>query len=143
MTLQETISEQMKQALKAGARDRLRVLRLLKTELQVAQSSGRDYDEVAVVRAYANSLRKTAEEYERRGRPELAEGVHADLKVVDEFLPGQMSAEDLEGLIAALIERNGYGPGDVGKLMRTLMAEHGAEVDGRLAQQTARRLLGG
>lgn len=142
MTLQETISEQMKLALKAGSKDRLRVLRLLKSELQVAERSGKDFDEVEVLRSYANSLRKSAEEYERHGRPDVAAGLHADLKVIEEFLPRQISAEALEELIAGLIKREGYGPGDVGKLMRTLMAEHGGQVDGRLAQQTARRLLG-
>lgn len=143
MTLQETISEQMKLALKAGSKDRLRVLRLLKTELQVAERSGKDFDEVDVLRSYSNSLRKTAEEYERHGRPDVADGVHQDLKIIEEFLPRQVSADALEELIAGLIRRNGYGPGDIGKLMRTLMAEHGGQIDGRLAQQIARRLLGG
>jgi len=143
MTIQQTISEQMREALRSGARERLRVLRLMKTELQVAERSGQEFDEVAVLRSYANSLRKTADEYERRGRQELAEGIRKDLQTIEEFLPGQMSAEDLEATIAALIEREGYGPGDVGKLMRSLMAEHAGQVDGRLAQQVARRLLGG
>lgn len=143
MTIQQTISEQMREALRSGARERLRVLRLMKTELQVAERSGQEFDEVAVLRSYANSLRKTADEYERRGRQELAEAIRKDLQTIEEFLPGQMSAEDLEATIAALIEREGYGPGDVGKLMRSLMAEHAGQVDGRLAQQVARRLLGG
>ena len=143
MTIQETISEQMKLALKSGSRDRLRVLRLMKTELQVAERSGKDFNEVDVLRAYANSLLKAADEYERLGRRDMADPMRTDLKVIAEFLPQQMSAADLEALIAQLIKLNGYAPGDVGKLMRALMAEHAGQVDGRLAQQIARRLLGG
>ena len=143
MTIQETISEQMKLALKSGSKDRLRVLRLLKTELQVAERSGKKLDEADVLRTYANSLRKTAEEYERLGRQDMADGLKADLKIIAEFLPSQVSAGDLEVLVAELIKCDGLGPGDVGKLMRTLMAEHAGQVDGRLAQQIARRLLGG
>jgi len=131
------------QALRSGAKERLGVLRLLKTELQVAERSGKAFDEVAVLRSYANSLRKTAEEYDRRGRGELAESIRDDLQTIEEFLPCRLSADDLEALIAALIEREGYGPGDVGKVMRTLMAERADQVDGRLAQEIARRLLGG
>ncbi len=143
MTIQQTISEQMKEALRSGARERLRVLRLLKTELQVAERSGQEFDEVAVLRSYANSLRKTAEDYESRGRPELADAIRQDLQTVEEFLPRRMAATDLEALIASLVEREGYGPGDIGKVMRSLMAEHAGEVDGRMAQQIARRLLEG
>ncbi len=143
MTLQQTISEQMKEALRSGARERLRVLRLLKTELQVAERSGKDYDEEAVLRSYANSLSKTADEYEGRGRTELAEALRQDVRIVEEFLPARLSADELEAIVAGLIRREGYGPGDVGKLMRTLMAEHAGQVDGRLAQQVVRRLLSG
>ncbi len=143
MTIQQTISEQMKEALRSGEKERLRVLRLLKTELQVAERSGQEFDEVAVLRSYANSLRKAADEYEARGRPEMADAIRQDVRTVEEFLPRQMPAADLEALIASLIEREGFGPGDVGKVMRSLMAEHAGQVDGRLAQQIARRLLEG
>jgi hypothetical protein len=137
------LAEQMKQALKAGRRERLGALRMLKSELEVAQASGRDYDPVQVVRSHAGTLRKSAEEYEELGLKERAEALRGQLAVVEEFLPEQMGREQLEELIDGLIRDNEYGPGDVGRLMGELMGRHGDVVDGRLANEIARQKLAG
>ncbi|MFW6189068.1 MAG: GatB/YqeY domain-containing protein [Planctomycetota bacterium] len=141
MSVQEEVSRQMKEALKSGRKDRLRVLRMLKSELQVAERSGRAVDEVSVVKSYAKSLRQNAEEYEELGREEAAEAVRRDLDVVEEFLPEQMGREDLEALIEEVIEEQDLGPGDIGPLMKTVMSRHGDVVDGSLAQEIARQKL--
>jgi len=143
MGIQDDLAEQMRRALKTGQKQRLRVLRMLRAEFQVAQTSGRDFEDVDVVKSYANTLRKTAEEYEELGRDEKAEQIRGDLAVVEEFLPPQMSAEELEALIGGIIQENDYGPRDLGRVMKTVMGEHGDVVDGRQAQQIARRLLAG
>ena len=141
MGIQEAVSEQMKQALKAGEKDRLRVLRMLKTELQVAERSGREVDEVSVVKSYANTLRKNAEEYEELGREEQARSVRQDLEVVREFLPRQMSQAELEELIEGIIEQQDLGPGDIGAVMKAVMSKHRDTVDGRKARQIAQQKL--
>ncbi len=141
MTIREELAAEIRDALKAGQKERLRVLRQLKAEFEVAETSGGDFDEVRVVKAYAKSLRKTAEQYEELGKDEQAESCRHDLSIVEEFLPPQMGREELEPLITDLIEQNDYGPRDIGKVMKTVMSEHGDAVDGRLAQQIAREKL--
>ncbi len=141
MALREELAAQMKQAMKSGERERLRALRLLRAELQVAETSGREVDELGVIKSYANSLRKAAEEYQAHGREDKAEQIRADLAVIEEFLPRQLEPQELERLIDRIIGEQGLGPGDIGAVMRTLMSEHGDVVDGRTAQQIARQRL--
>ncbi len=141
MSIGEEVSEQMKGALKAGQKERLRVLRMLRAELQVAETSGRDFEEIDVIKSYAGTLQKTAEEYEECGRPEEAEAARRDLHLVQEFLPEPMARDELEQLIQQIVDEHDYGPRDLGKVMKTVMGEHSDRVDGRLAQQIAREKL--
>ncbi|MGD2174613.1 MAG: GatB/YqeY domain-containing protein [Candidatus Brocadiaceae bacterium] len=141
MSIREQLAEHMKQALKAGQKDRLRVLRLLRAELQVAETSGQQFEEVDIVKSYANALRKSADEYEGLGRQEKAHELQRDLGIVEEFLPEQMDREELEELISRLVEENDYGPRDIGKVMKAIMGEYRDVVDGRLAQKIAREKL--
>ncbi len=141
MTIRERLSEEMRRALKAGQKERLRVLRMLRSELQVAETSGRDFDEIDVIKSYARTLQDSAEEYEELDRPEQAEKARRDLEVVQEFLPTPMSRGELEELIQALVDEHDYGPRDLGKVMKAVMGEHGDRVDGRLAQEIAREKL--
>jgi hypothetical protein len=141
MTIRERLSEEMRRALKAGRKERLRVLRMLRSELQVAETSGRDFDEIDVIKSYARTLQDSAEEYEELDRPEQAEKARRDLEVVQEFLPTPMSRGELEELIQTLVDEHDYVPRDLGKVMKAVMSEHGDRVDGRLAQEIVREKL--
>ncbi len=143
MSIGDELAEQMKQALRGRQKDRLRALRLLRAELQVAETSGEEFNEVDVVKSFARKLRKSAEEYDRLGLAERAEALRAELHTVEEFLPEQMSRAELAELIANLIRENDYGPRDIGIVMKAVMSRHGDVVDGRLARQLAMEELGG
>ena len=95
MGIDEQLSRSMREALKGRCKDRLRVLRMLRTELQVAAASGRELSEEDVVRSFATKLRKVAEEYERLGLTERSEQARADQRTVEEFLPQQMSRAEI------------------------------------------------
>jgi uncharacterized protein YqeY len=127
--------------MKAGDTARVRALRKLAAELQVAATSGRRFDEVAVIKSYAGALRASAEEYEQLGVEDRAEAVRAELAVVEEFLPAQMSRPEIEELVGRIIGENQYGPRDLGKVMKAVMSGHGDVVDGRTASEVARELL--
>jgi len=141
MSIRETLADQMRRALKAGQSDRLRALRMLKAELEVAAASGRDFKELDVVRSHAKKLRRTLEEYEGLGLKDRVEALRTELAVVEEFLPRQMDRAELERLIEALVQQHGWGPGDIGRLMKAVMSEHGDVVDGRLAREIAQQKL--
>ena len=139
--IREELAGQMKQALKAGEKARLQALRMIRAEFEVAQTSGKDFDETDVVKGHANRLRKSLAEYEQLGLDDRVSQLREELRVVEEFLPRQMRREELEQLIVAVIDEQGLGPGDIGRLMRTVMSEHGDVVDGRVAQEIARARL--
>ena len=141
MSLRDEISEGMRQALRRGDKGRLSVLRMLLSELKVAETSGKEFDEVAVVKSYAKRVRKTAGEYRGLNLPEEAAKAEAELVVVEEFLPRQMEPSEIEKIITQIIEENCCGPRDLGRVMKTLMSTHGDEVDGRLAGEIARQKL--
>jgi uncharacterized protein YqeY len=141
MSIGDELALKMKEARLAGGRDALRALRLLKAELQVAETSGKDFREVDVVKSYAKKLRTSAEEYERLGLAERAGAMRADLEVVQGFLPRQMEPPELDRLLSALIEEKGYGPRDLGKVMKAVMGEHGDAVDGRVVREMAAEKL--
>jgi len=141
MNIEQTIREQVKVALKARQKQRLAVLRMVLSELKVAQASGTEYDELEVVKAYAKKLRKNVAEYEGLNLPEKADESRAELAIVGEFLPKQMDREQIEALVATAVKERDYGPRDLGRLMKQIMSEHGDSVDGRLVHQIAREKL--
>ena len=141
MSLREQLSEEMKQALRSGDKKRLSVLRMMLSELKVAQASGKEFDEVTVVRAYGKKLRKAADEYKGLNLADKAAEIEAELAVVEQFMPAQMDASEVEKLVAQVIEEKTYGPRDIGRVMKAVMGTHGDQVDGRLVQEIARRKL--
>ncbi|MFP4028877.1 MAG: GatB/YqeY domain-containing protein [Candidatus Brocadiia bacterium] len=142
MSLEEEISEQLKQAMRSGDKQRLSVLRMLLSELKVAGTSGEELDEMSVVKSYAKKLRKGAEEYEELGQDEKADEVNQELEIVEEFLPEQMDRADVEALIDEIIaEKELSGPRDIGIVMKTVMGEYGEVVEGQIANEIAREKL--
>lgn len=141
MSIKDQITREMKDALRAGQKDRVSVLRMLLNELNLAEKSGQEYDEQQVLQSYAKKLKKSADEYEELDRPDKAEEVHAELEVVEEFLPEQMSREEITALVEQIVKENDYGPRDLGKVMKEIMGQYGSRVDGGLVNQIARDKL--
>jgi len=141
MAVREQIAEGIKTTLRAGDKKRLSVLRMLLAELKVADASGKEFDELAVVRSYAKRLRKACEEYKNLNLAGRAEEIQLELAIVEEFLPRLMDAAELEQLVDQLIADNNWGPRDLGRVMKAVMSLHGERVDGQLVQQIARQKL--
>jgi len=114
---------------------------MLRAEFQVAETSGRDFSEPDVVKSYTNKLREGAEQSDELGREDRAAAARRGLDVVEEFLPPQMNGDEIESLVSDIIEQNDYGRRDISEVMKSVMGDHADVVDGRLAQQIARRLL--
>ena len=141
MSIRDDITEKMKSAMKAGDKQTLGVLRMLLSELKVAERSGQQYDETDVVKSYAGRLKKNAEEYQELGRTDKAEEAQEELAVVQQFLPEQMSRQEIEKMVANIVEEEGYGPRDLGKVMKKVMSEHGDRVDGNMVKEVAKQKL--
>ncbi|MBO6526760.1 GatB/YqeY domain-containing protein [Erythrobacter sp.] len=136
--LREKIQSETVTAMKAKDKDRTAALRLIGAkikdrdiELRTADKKPEDDEMVTdVLLKMAKQRRESIEMYESGGRTELAEKEKAELAVIEEFLPKQMSEEETRAAIAAIKEELGAeGMKDMGRVMGELKARHGATLD--------------
>src|SRR4051812_17518685 len=109
MASQETLSQEIKAAMLAKDADRLSTLRLLKSAVGYAQMERKTEtlspaDFVAVVQKEVKKRRDSIEQYEKGGRPELAEKEKKEIPILETFLPTSLSPEELEQLVKATIQ---------------------------------------
>lgn len=148
MSIQETIRTEMTTAWKAGDTIRRDALRLLIAALENARiEAGRpleDTDTIRVLQKEAKQRRDSITEYDKAGRSDLSAKEQQELDVITTFLPTQLSDDEIRELARGVIAETGAsGAGDVGKIMRPLIAKIAGRADGGRVNQIARELLGG
>ncbi|MFN3423232.1 MAG: GatB/YqeY domain-containing protein [Novosphingobium meiothermophilum] len=136
--IRDTIKAAQVSAMKAGDKPRLAAVRLILAklkdkdiEMRTAASVPDDDALVTdVLQKMAKQRRESITLYEQGGRQELADVEKAELAVIEEFLPAQMSEDDVKAAIAAIIAETGAaGMKDMGKVVATLKARHGTQLD--------------
>lgn len=147
MTLKGQIREDMKTAMKAGDKDRLKVVRLILAAIKQIEIDKRIELDDAAVLAVLNKMVKqrhdSVSQFTDGGRQDLADIELAEIVVLDTYLPEQMSDEELDALVVQVIADTGAESlRDMGKVMgliksksegRADMAAVGAKVKSRLA----------
>ena len=125
-------------AMKAGDKERTAALRLIGAKIKdrdiEMRTSSKDLDDDAMVIDVLQKMGKQRREsitmYEEGGRTELAAKEKAELSVIEEYLPQQMSEEDTKAAIDAIkAELGADGMKDMGRVMGELKSRHGAELD--------------
>jgi uncharacterized protein len=144
--VQARFEEDLKAAMKSGDRRRVATLRLLlaalKNEKIQAQRVLTDEEIEAVVRRAVKQRRDSIEQYQRGGRDDLVRAETEELGILEGYLPKGFSETEIEGVLRDIIREKGLtSPKDVGVAMKELMARHRGRVDGKRAQEIARRLL--
>src|SRR5215208_2859344 len=99
----DTVKTDMTTAMKAGDRKRTQALRLVLSELQKAEKEG-GADEVAVLRRERKRRDDAAQAYRDADRAELAEQEEYEAGVINEYLPAELSDEELGAIVADVIE---------------------------------------
>ena len=133
-------------ALKAQKKQRLSALRLISAALQerdiAAKAAIPDQDIPALLQKMIKQRRESLAIYEKAGRTEQAEQEAAEIAVIEEFLPKQMSESEARDAIAAAIEATGAaGPKEMGKVMAALKARHAGRMDFGKASGLVKELL--
>ena len=147
MTLLERISADLKAAMMARDADRTGALRMLKSAVGYAQIEKKvellpDAEVLAVIQKEAKRRRDSIEEFEKGGRAELAAKELAELKVLQTFLPTQLSEAELEELVrAAIAETGATSKKEMGGVMKAAQARAAGRADGKTLSQTVGRLL--
>ena len=140
------IEDDLKSALKGGEKRRVSTLRLLlaalKNERIQLQRDLTDEEIEAAVRRAVKQRREAIEQYAKGGRPDLVQAETEELAVLQGYLPQELSEPELDGAVRDIAAEKGFSsPKDVGLLMKELMARYRGRVDGRKAQEIARRVL--
>ena len=144
--MRAAIESDLKQALKAGEKRRVATLRLLLSAFQNERiHAGReltDEEAEAVIRRAVKQRREAIEQYTRGNREDLARGEGEELAILEAYLPSGLTEEEVEAVIRDIIREKGYSTArEAGLVMKDLMALHRGRVDGKRAQEIARRLL--
>jgi len=136
--IRDSIKAAQVAAMKAGDKPRLAAVRLILAklkdkdiELRTAAAVPEDDTLVVdVLQKMAKQRRESIGLYEQGGRQELAEVEKAELVVIEEFLPQQMSDEDVTAAIEAIKAESGASSmKDMGKVVAALKAKHGSQLD--------------
>jgi uncharacterized protein YqeY len=141
MNLKDRINEELKTSMKAGDKVRTETIRSLRAGIIEFEKSGAERemssdDELKILMSAAKKRREAIEMYDQHDRPELAEKERAELAVIQEFLPKQMSREEITDRIRAVIlETGAAGPQDTNKVIPILMKELKGKVDGKIVQE--------
>jgi uncharacterized protein YqeY len=142
----ETISDDLKGALKAGNKTKVSILRMIMSTVrnrEIEKKAPLDDDEVtAIVKTFVKRGKESIDQFEKAGRSELVEKEKQELAVIQNYLPKQLSEEETRSMISDIVNAVGaQGPKDMGKVMKALMRQSAGQIDGRLANKLLKEIL--
>jgi len=148
MSLKLTIENGIKDAMRAKDADRLRALRAIKSMILLEETSGSSADglsadaEMKILMKAAKQRRDSLEVYVAQNRPDLAEKEQAELAIIEEFLPKQLSDAELTAKITEIIAAVGAtSPADMGKVMGAASKQLAGLADGKAISAKVNELL--
>lgn len=149
MSLKTNIDNGIKDAMRAKDQDRLRTLRAIKSLILLEETSGSATGadlsadvEIKLLTKAAKQRRDSLEIYKAQGREDLAEVEQAELTIIEEFLPKQLSEDELKAKLEEIKIRVGASaPSDIGKMMGVATKELGGLADGKVVSAMVKALL--
>jgi hypothetical protein len=143
MAVIEQIRADVKDALRAGEKERLGALRLVLSELQKAAKESSD-DELTVLRRERKRRLEAAKAYRDGGREDLAAGEEAEGELIGTYLPAELSEEELRTLVEQAVRDSGAESAkDMGAAMKMAMAKVDGRADGKRVSDLVRASLQG
>jgi uncharacterized protein len=129
-------------ALKSGDKERVQALRLITNELQKAAKEQSDGDETAVLQRERKRRLEAAQAYADAGREDLAEGERREAAIIEEYMPEQLSDEELHAIVGdAVAESGASSPQDMGRVMSLVMPQVQGRADGKRVSAVVREKL--
>ena len=146
MTLRDRLEADIREAMRQRSQVRLDALRFLKFAVQaVEKERGQALDDQAMVEVVAkqvNDRRESIRAFEQGSRNDLVVKEEADLSVLEEYLPPQLTGEEIAELVSGVINEVGAaGPRDKGKVMGKLMPQVRGKADGAEVNRLVTGLL--
>jgi len=138
MSLQEKVMEAMKVAMKAKDTQSLEALRAVKSALLLAQTETgsktdiSEAEEIKLLQKQVKQRKDSAAIYKEQGREDLAEPELAQAEVIEQFLPSQLSEEEVSKIVDNIIAETGASSmADMGKVMGLVSAKLAGKADGK------------
>jgi len=136
-------------SMKAGDKRRTATLRMLLSALtnkEIEQRSSKNpeeaVDSVSLVQTMIRQRRDSIEQYEKGGRPELAKAEAEEIKILEEFLPAQLTAEEIDVIVKETAgELGASSMKDMGRLMKAVMAKVKGKTGGKAVQEAVKKAL--
>ena len=146
MGLLEEITADMKKAMKNKQKDKMKVLRLLRSDLKTAKIDKKgeftEEDALSVITKAAKNRKESIESYKKGGRDDLVEEEQKELEVIEKYLPEQMTDDEIKELVDEVIDETGASSmQDMGKVMGTIMPKVKGKADGSKVQAIVRSKL--
>ncbi len=146
MDVNAKLNEQMVTAAKAKDKIRLSTVRMLKTALHNKEIDLlrplNETETTQILSGLVKQRKDSIEQFAKGGRQDLVEKEEAELKILQEFMPAQMSDDDVEALIRKIIADLGATSAkDMGKVMKVLMPQITGKADGKAAGEKVKALL--
>lgn len=146
--LREKLTADLKEAMKDGDKTRLWVIRMLRARIQNAeiaqQNTLDDPDVLGLIVKEAKERRESIAEFKKGNRPHLVAKEEAELAILVQYLPQQISRDEVVAAARQVIaEVSTKGPGDKGKVMPKLIAQLKGKAEGREINEVVTQLLKG
>ena len=148
MSLKDKLTADMKDAMKARGAGKLRlsVIRLVRGAIRQQEIDGQkelsDEDVLGVISKEVKQRRDSIEDFQKGGRDDLVAEAEAEIAVLMEYLPQQLSEDEVRNLVKEAIAASGAAsPKDMGKVMKELMPKVKGRADGKLVNEIVKELL--
>lgn len=146
--MQEKLMTDLREAMKSGDKIRLEVLRMARASIKNAeiaqQKSLDDPDILGIIAKEGKQRRESIAEFKKGNRQDLVDKEEAELAILLEYLPEQISREEIVATARRVIEEvEARGPGDKGKVMQKLMPQLKGKAEGREINEVVTELLSG
>lgn len=146
MTLLTTINEDVKIAMKARDKEKLSVLRMLKSALQNEQikkgTELNEEEELSVLSREMKQRRDSLTEFKNADRQDLVEKLENEIVIVESYLPKQLTEEELQSIVQEVIASvNATSTSDFGKVMGAIMPKVKGKADGNAVNRIVKEQL--
>lgn len=145
-SLKEKLTDDLKQAMKSGNEVKRSAIRLLMAAIGNAeiarQASLEDSDIFGIITKEVRQRKESIEAFKQGNRPDLVDREKAEMAILEEYLPQQMTREEIIEAAQRIIgEVGAQGPGDKGKVMPRIIAQLKGRADGREINEVVTELL--
>lgn len=143
MAIADQLQLDLKDAMRAGDKQRVGALRLVLSELQKASKEGSD-DELAVLRRERKRRLEAARAFREGGRDDLAGAEDAEAELIAAYLPAELSDAELQAIVEQAVSDSGaQSPKEMGQAMKAAMAAVAGRADGKRVSGLVKAALSG